>query len=94
MCAVSWHSTAPHGGHSAASAKRVGRGATDHREHLGVGMLEHLADLVAEFRRPFVGAVGQRRADVGGGDRRHDLGCRTGGVVAAELDRENSSHPF
>ena len=66
--------------------QRVGGSAADDGEHLGIGMFEHLADLVAKLRRPVVGAVRQSRAHVGRRDRRHDLGCGAGGVVATELD--------
>ena len=72
--------------------QRVGRSSADHGEDLRIGVLEDLANLVARIGGPLIGAVRQSRARVGGRDRRHDLGCGAGCVVAAELD--GRIHPF
>ena len=67
--------------------ERVGRRAADDREHRDVGVLEDVGDPLAQPRRPLVGAVGEGRALVGGGDGGEDLRRHAGGVVAAQLDR-------
>ena len=86
MCAVSWHSTAPHGGHSALSDRALAAVPLVTGNDPCRRMLEHLAHDGLEPLGQLVAAVGERRALLAGDHGVEDLGNDAGGVVGTKLD--------
>jgi hypothetical protein len=86
MCADSWHSTLPHGGHSADSASELAAVPLITGNTSACGLLEHLTHQVAQLGGDAVAAVGEGRAVVGRSDRGEQLRRNARRVVAAQFD--------
>ena len=86
MWADSWHSTEPHGGHSALSDSALAAVPLVTGKTRAVGCSNTSRTTVSSCAVTLVAAVGERGALVGGGHRGEDLGNDASGVVGTQLD--------
>ena len=86
MWALSWHSTAPHGGHSADSPSALAAVPDTTGNTATSSCSNTSATRSMQAGRPRISAVRHRSALVGGGDGGEDLRRHADRVVAAQFD--------